>query len=156
MSEHGEPSHSDGVLRLNGGRPIAGLSQLAQRAVLVPLRARTPAEAQQLEGRIRQLQTQANAEQHPVLAPTHVMMKGDEIVGYLSLAGLPMVQAWFDSQHKVASDSLKMIEHGETIFREQGVQAFGLCCAEESPFTPHLERLGFRKLGATVVWLKNL
>ena len=48
------------------------------------------------------------------------------------------------------------IEHGETLFREQGVRTYGLCCAADSPFTPHLERLGFRRRGTTVFWEKNL
>ena len=130
--------------------------QLNQRAVLVPLKPRTPEEAQAFPVRLQALQAKAAADQHPVIAPTHIMMKGEEIIGYLSLGGMPVVQAWFDSRHKHPADSLKMIEHGETIFREQGVRVFAICCADNSPFQPHMERLGFSLLGTTQLWVKNL
>ena len=131
-------------------------TQLAQRATLLPLKPRTQEDAAALPGKLEALQAKAGADAHCVIAPTHVLMKGGEVLGYFSLGALPTVQAWFDSNHKHAADSLKMIEHGETIFREQGVRMYAICCAEESPFTPHMERLGFRKLGTTVVWIKNL
>lgn len=140
-------------IQLDGSRHVA---QLATRAVLVPLRARDAGEAQQINAHVEALQRQANADNHPVIAPTHVMLKGGQIIGYLSLGGLPTVHAWFDSHHKHAADSLKMIEHGETALREKGVRTFGICCAENSPFQPHMERLGFRLLGATQVWVKEL
>ena len=59
----------------------------------------------------------AAADNHPVLAPSHVMVKGGQVIGYLSLGSLPTVQAWFDSKNKHALDSLKMIEQGEEIGR---------------------------------------
>lgn len=143
----------ENVIHLNGDR----LTALAQRAVLVPIKPRDQAEAAALPAKLAQLNDQAAADNHHVvIAPTHLMMKGDEIVGYLSLNGLPTVQAWFDSHHKHAADSLKMIEHGETVFREAGVRMYAICCAEESPFTPHMDRLGFKKLGTTVMWIKQL
>lgn len=134
---------------------LEGKSLLAQRAVLLPLKPRDQTEAEILPAKLQTLQAAAAADQHPVIAPTHVMLKGPDIIGYLSLGGLPTVQAWFDSRHKHPLDSLKMIEHGETILREQGVRQFALCCAEQSPFHPHLERLGFKCLGTTQVWVKE-
>lgn len=144
--------HSDEI-QMDGG-PLK--MQLAQRPVLLPLRPRDQQEAALLPERLEQLQRAAAADQHPVIAPTHVMMKGAEIIGYLSLNGLPTVQAWFDSGHKHAADSLKLIEHGETILREQGVRSYAICCAETSPFNPHMNRLGFKLLGTTQVWVKEL
>lgn len=135
---------------------LDGQHLLAQRPVLVSLKPRDQAEAAALPGKLAALTAKAEADAHDVVAPTHLMVKGNDIIGYLSLGGLPMVQAWFDSHHKHAGDSLKMIEHGETVLREQGHRAFGICCMEASPFTPHMERLGFRKLGVTTVWVKAI
>lgn len=132
------------------------LTQLAQRAVLLPLKPRSEAEAKAYPDTLKRLQAAAANDQHMVIAPTHLMVRGDKIIGYLSLNGLPVVQCWFDRQAGHASDSLKMIEHGETIFREQGVGAYAVACAPESPFTPHMERMGFTKLGSTVLWAKQI
>jgi hypothetical protein len=139
-------------IKLDGG----GLSQLAQRAVLRPLKPRDAQEAQAVPAKLQQLAEKAAADNHPVIAPTHCLEKGGEIIGYFSIGGLPTVQAWFDSQHKHAADSLKMIEHLETILREQGVRMFAVACAPESPFSTHMERLGFRKMGTTVLWGKEI
>lgn len=121
--------------------------KLAARARLVALK---DAETH------RKLVNAAAQDQHLVIAPTHVMLRGEEIIGYLSLGALPVVQAWFDSKSGHVLDSLKMIEMGEAIFDSQGVKQFAIGVTEESPFAPHMERLGFTKLGSTVLWHKTL
>lgn len=127
-------------------------TQLLERPILVPLRSMREPPHKMAE-RIRDL---ATADNHAVIGPTHAMMKGDKIIGYLSLNGMPNVHAWFDTKHPHALDSLKMIEMGELVLREAGVAGYTLLCAEESPFTPHLERMGFQKLGKTVLYVKGL
>ena len=127
------------------------------RARLLPLLPpRSQAEAEHVAGRHADLQRAAAADDHLVLAPTHVMMKGEQIVGYLSLGGLPTVHAWFDSKSPHASDSLKMIETGEAIMASNGARQYAVAVAEHSPFTAHMERLGFTKLGTTTLWTKAL
>jgi len=98
----------------------------------------------------------AAKDDHLVIAPTHVMMRGEEIIGYLSLGALPVVQAWFDSKSGHVLDSLKMIEMGEAIFDTQGVKQFAVGVQPNSPFAPHMARLGFVELGQTVLWHKTL
>lgn len=124
-----------------------------ERPILVPFRQ---ANAEQHEQDAQALKAAAAADNHCVIAPTHLMLKGQNLLGYLSLNGIPNVHAWFDSKHPHASDSLKMIEMGELVLREHNIGMYSLLCAEESPFTPHLERLGFAKLGKTVLYLKQL
>ena len=139
-------------IKLDGAPHVA----LLARATLVPLRPRDQAEAAALPAKLQALHAAAAADEHMVLSPTHLMVKGDEIIGYLSIGGLPTVQAWFNSQHKHAADSVKMIEHAETIMREQGARVYAVACAPQSPFSIHMERLGFTKLGETVLWRKEL
>jgi hypothetical protein len=129
---------------------------LLERPVLMPLRPRNEREGAALPALLAQLRERAAADNHPVLAPTHIMLRGGKICGYLSLGSLPTVQAWFDTQHKHAADSIRMIEHGETIIREQGHPAYAVCVAETSPFQPHMERLGFKLMGTTQIWIKEL
>lgn len=104
----------------------------------------------------RRLFEAAQKDKHTCIAPTHVMVRDDQIIGYLSLGGMPVVQAWFDSQSGHALDSLKMIEMGEAIFDTQGVKGFCVAVSEDSPFAPHMERLGFKPLMKTVLWHKQL
>lgn len=129
------------------------MSGLLERTVLVPLQHVSDEEPFRIAQRLKDL---AAADSHCVIAPSHVMVKGEKMVGYLSIGGMPNVHAWFDSKHPHAADSLKMIETGEALLRDKGVPAYSLLCAAESPFTPHLERLGFTKLGATVLYIKRL
>lgn len=131
--------------------------ELLRSAELIPLQPRDDREAQMLPAKLDALRALAAEDQHVVLNPTHVMVGPEgNIIGYVSLNGLPVVHAWFDSKHKHVRDSVKMIEHSQTILRQQGVRGFAVACAAESPFTAHLPRLGFHKLGTTVLWHKNL
>ena len=130
---------------------------LLARAELRPLRQPTSAqEAEDLRVHLQQLAAAAAADAHGVINPTHVMVKEGRIIGYLSIGGLPVVQCWFDSKNPHATDSLKMIEHGETVCRTQGIREYAVACAETSPFSKHMERLGYTKLGTTTLWRKEL
>lgn len=138
---------------LQGGEPenvIHLNAPVLERAELVPIAM----FGDQVPAMLESIGLAAQTDQHITLNPTHVMLKGGKIVGYLSLNGLPMVHCWFDSANKHATDSLKMIEHGVTAFRERGVRDFTVACADNSPFAPHMERLGFKKLGTTTLWRK--
>lgn len=125
--------------------PPGGL--LKERALLRPLR-----DNEQL----RQLFEAAKADNHQCIAPTHVMMRGNQIIGYLSLGGVPTVQAWFDSKSGHVLDSLKMIEMGEAILASQGAPGFLVAVSDQSPFYPHMQRLGFEPVFATTLWRKKL
>lgn len=105
---------------------------------------------------VRRLGAAAQADNHLCIAPTHVMVRGEEIIGYLSIGGMPVVQAWFDSKSGHVLDSLKMIEMGEAIFDSQGGKQYMIAVSESSPFAPHMERLGFKPVMQTVLWHKQL
>jgi len=84
------------------------------------------------------------------------MLKDGEITGYLSMGAVPMVHAWFDSQKMHAGESLQIIDTMEAILRDRGVNVMTACVREESPFSRHMEELGYEKIGTTVVWAKKL
>lgn len=123
---------------------------------LIPLKANSEQEAAQLQQLLERLINAAARDNHMVLAPTHVMVRDGAPVGYLSLGGMMTVQCWFDSSIKNPRHSKDMIRHAESIMRDHGQRGYIVCCSEESPFTPNMERLGFEKLGATVLWQKKL
>lgn len=134
----------------NGGASVpASLTPeniFAGRCRIVPLRdpERLPA-----------LAAAAARDQHVAIAPTHLIERAGQIVGYASLGGAPLLNVWMDSQHCRAGDSVRMLETAEALLADKGVQLYLMACAEESPFAPHMERLGFRKLGKTVLWAKQ-
>lgn len=136
------------VIHLNGQTPL-----LKERARLVRVNQGDPAATQEF---VQAIVTAARADQHQCIAPTHAMVRGDKIIGYLSLAGMPVVQAWFDSKSGHVLDSLKMIEHGETAIAEMGARAFMVAVSEDSPFKPHMERLGFQPVMQTTLYLKRI
>lgn len=119
----------------------------AGRCRLVPLRS--PQE-------FAALQTVAAADSHVVIGPSHLITRGGEILGYASLGRVPTLHVWLDSKHASAGDTLRMLETAEALLADKGVGLVIMPCAEESPFTPHMERLGFQKLGTTVLWAKQL
>lgn len=128
-----------------------------ERTKLVPLLPpQSEQEARSLAAVHAELQEAAAADQHIVLGPTHAVVKGGQVVGYASVGGLPTMHVWLDSQRANALDSVRMLEHVEVVMRERGIRHVLLPCAVESPFTPHLERLGFRRLGPTVLYMKEV
>lgn len=120
---------------------------LKERARLVPLKDNATA---------RRLFEAAAADDHTVIAPTHVMVRGEQIIGYLSLGAMPVVQSWFDSKSGHVLDSLKMIEMGEAVIASQGASAYQVAVSENSPFAPHMERLGYKRVFTTTLWQKQL
>jgi len=121
--------------------------KLTERARLVTIRTVEHAKA---------VMAAAAADAHQCIAPTHAMMRGEQVIGYLSLGGMPVVQAWFDSKSGHVRDSLNMIDTAEAIMATQGASSVALCCSEDSPFYPHLERLGFKPVMKTVLFVKPI
>lgn len=138
-----ETQEAPEVIHLNGATPL-----LKERARLVRVN-NDPDFA-------KAIAAAAAADAHKCIAPTHAMMKGEHIIGYLSLAGMPVVQAWFDSKNPHVLDSLKMIEHGETAMAEQGAHTYMVAVSEQSRFRPHMERLGFQPVMQTTLWIKRV
>ena len=147
-TEEGERQEAIGdsqpqVVHLNGGASL-----LKERARLVRVNG-DPEFA-------KAIAAAAAADNHKCIAPTHAMLKGDQIIGYLSLGGMPVVQSWFDSKNPHVLDSLKMIEHGETAIAEAGANTYMVAVSEQSPFRPHMERLGFTPVMQTTLWIKRV
>ena len=128
-----------------------------KRARWVRLRpAQSPEEAHELQALQQELSRAAAADNHTVLGPTHVVLRDGEVVGYCSAGGLPTVHVWLDSKQVHAAESLRLLETLEAILSDNGVRAILMPCDGNSPFSSHMERLGFTKLGTTVLYVKTL
>jgi hypothetical protein len=128
-------------------------SRVALRRMPVP---QSKEDALRLQDCIEQLTEAASADNHTVLFPSHVFVKGEEIVGYASVATMPVLNFWADSTKLHAADSVRMIEQGEAVCSHAGIRTMIVPCAEDSPFAAHMERLGYTKLGTTVLYRKEL
>jgi len=98
---------------------------------------------------LRDLLLAAASDNHVVIGASHVIRKDGELVGYASIGSVPMVNVWLDSKRVKALDSLRLLRAGEVLARDLGVRQYLMPCAHTSPFFPHMERLGFKRLGFT-------
>lgn len=101
------------------------------------------------------LQELAAADGHIVLSPTHVILKGEQMVGYVSSGSIPSVLVWMDTQRTAVRDSLAVENWFCNHLASIGARQLILPCTDKSPFQPFLKRVGYHSLGA-VAYLKNL
>jgi hypothetical protein len=93
---------------------------------------------------------------HSVVGATHLLTKNGKITGYASLGGIPLMNVWLDSKQMGALDSMLLLRDAEAILADRGHHQYLMPCTVESPFNPHMERLGFKRLGPTMMHLKKL
>ena len=120
-------------------------TQPLRRTVLEPLRD---------EAQFQALLQAAAADDHVVIAPSHVATQDGQVVGYASLGSIAVVNVWLDSQRVKALDSLRLLKQAESVAKATGLRQYLMPCAHTSPFLPHMERLGFTKLGYTCLHWK--
>jgi hypothetical protein len=108
------------------------------------------------ESDLRELHAAASRDNHGVLAPTHCILKNGEIVGYLSVGGIPLVNLWLDSQQVKARDTLEVMAKGEDMAREMGWEHYITPCDPKSPLYRFVSKLGYQVLGSATFLLKKL
>jgi len=114
--------------------------------------------------RVRPLKTQAEfdaldqaakADNHIALYPTHAVWKSGEIIGYGSINATPMVNVWLHSQKLGPRDSVQLLGVAEALAANAGLSQIIMPCAQNSPFFPMMEKLGFSRLGFTSLNVKR-
>jgi hypothetical protein len=98
----------------------------------------------------------AQADQHRPLSPTHVIERGEEIVGYFGINSLPLYRLWFHSEKLKASDSTRLLFMIENHYRMAGVGMVATVCNTRSPFYPVAARLGYLEAAGDRLFLKGL
>ena len=88
----------------------------------------------------------AQKDGHGVVHPSHVIIKGGEVVGAFSVT-LPALSWWLHTGC-TPRDSLAAFQGMDTILAERGVSSALVPCERSSPYYKLLERedLGFGKL----------
>lgn len=103
-----------------------------------------------------QLERLALQDNHALIRPTHVFLKHDEIVGYVSLAAVALVLPWFDSRQCHADDSFYFGNMVENLAQMHGHDVLCLPFVKDSPFQPFIERLGYQKAGQVELTFKKV
>jgi hypothetical protein len=102
------------------------------------------------------LQEVAAQDNHTVVGATHLVWKDGQIAGYGSLGGIPVLNVWLDSRKVHARESLVLLNAAEAILANAGVRGVLMPCAENSPFKPYMQKLGYAELGETVMHIKQI
>lgn len=102
------------------------------------------------------LQQAAKEDAHHPLNPTHVIERGEEIVGYFGIDSLPLYRLWFHSEKMKAADSLRLLFLMENIYRMRGVPVIGTIIATSSPFYAVAGRGGYLESTNDRLFLKDL
>lgn len=110
----------------------------------------------QHQDQIDELKEAAAQDHHNIIAPSHVAVRGGEIVGYVSLAVVPLVVAWMDSRKVRARESLGILNTVENILAQQNRNVICMPCAEKSPFRPYMRGLGYIHGGESGYFFKTL
>ena len=97
----------------------------------------------------------AGKDRHPVCLPTHIVRKGGEIVGYISFT--PSYHAWIDTQRVNAFDTFRRVFPGaDEIAKSFGCRSIFYLTGRQSNLTPFAERIGYKHLGSTELFVKQL
>jgi hypothetical protein len=114
------------------------------------LKIRPIRTAEELDQVIRE----ARANEHVVLAPTHVVTCLGEVRGALSF--VPSVLVWMHTQRNKARDSLEVKQFVENHLGSNGVNFFCLPCSVKSPYHPLLPKAGYVDVGEFTLFMKGL
>lgn len=100
------------------------------------------------------LSVAAGNDGHGVWFPTHVILKGTDIVGYLSIGAVPVVLSWQDSKKMGPLDSVQELGYIEGTVQNAPVVC--IPCDPESPYMKFLPKMGYRQYSKPVVlWFKE-
>jgi len=104
----------------------------------------------------KELLALAEQEKHAVLVPTHVVKKGSEIVGHVSVGGIPLTFCHF-SKNMDAGDSFSIINTVENMLQLGGHTGVVTPVAKDSPFYRVLSnpKVGYRFLASVDLFHKE-
>lgn len=87
--------------------------------------------------------------------PTHIIEKNGEVVGYWSINVVPTILAWHKSDLR-SRDTLHMIGTLDSILSDRGVKEYITHLVPSSPYNETFPKLGFTKLGTSILYHKEI
>ena len=105
---------------------------------------------------IEELLDATQADNHIAIAPTHVVRKDGEMIGYASIAGIPLVHWWLDSEKGTAMDTIRVQRACEARALDSGITHYQILCSDDSPYLPKMQKLGYKFVGKTNLFVKEI
>lgn len=96
----------------------------------------------------------AAADNHSIIAPTFVVEKGPQIVGYIGT--VPSVLIWMDQDRTSVRDSLMVQNFYENMLAGNNAQIIAVPCKNDSPYFPYMEKAGYIRADQVTLFFKNL
>jgi hypothetical protein len=96
-----------------------------------------------------ELSVNASNDGHGVYYPTHVIVKENRIVGYLSLNAIPLVLSWQDSKLMGPLDSVQELGYIEGSL--QNAPRICIPCDPDSPYMKFLPKMGYKAYTKPVI-----
>ena len=90
------------------------------------------------------------------VSPTHYVEKAGDVVGSLSVGGLPLFSYWCDPGKVNSRDSYQILQQGEAVASDRQLGAVAMFCEYDSPYVPLLDRMGFQELMRGGLYLKEV
>lgn len=95
---------------------------------------------------IEQISEKALADNHGVIAPSHIVEHGTELGGCLSVGTIPLVLTWLNTANMRPLQSAEVFRQVERSLRFNGCRYVAYSCPRQSPFYDLAERAGYVKV----------
>jgi len=96
----------------------------------------------------------AKEDGHRVIAPTHAVVKGGELVGAWSMAAVPLAMVWHHAEAMGVRDSLMVKLAADAAMGQLAPPGtYWLACDRESPLHGQLERSGYAPVWPTDIFV---
>jgi len=96
----------------------------------------------------------AKRDGHVLVAPSHVIIKDDAIVGAVTMLATSLV--WTDSSKVKVRDSMSVLDSLTNFFSMQGQRCWCAPCVKSSPYHSFLVANKFINLGSYDLFVKGL
>jgi len=97
----------------------------------------------------------AIADNHNMNYATHVIEKGNEIVGGWCLGAIPLVMIWNNSNSINAKESLILNNTLRTIMDDRSPNGYLIACDNNSPYISHMKKFGYQPIWETNLFDSN-
>lgn len=101
-----------------------------------------------------QLRAAAKEDDHTAIAPTHVFIKDNEIVGYCRVD--VTCHWWLHTEKCKVRDTLACAYQMEAVMRDRGISNYVMLCAQKSPYSKIMEKGGFSNIGSTQLYQRTI
>jgi hypothetical protein len=108
------------------------------------------------EEELRALQAAAATDAHAPFAPSHLVHKNGEIVGYGSLGVVPLLTVWLHSAKVRPIETIGLMKSMEAVFNDRGAPCVVAAVDPKSPFAQAMPKLGWQAVGTFTLYLKTV